>query len=205
MEVFKSRKNRVRLTDGGEVVKIFSDPESRKREAEILKRLNGFKSPSLITEDADSVTMEYVAGDLLIDRYLSADSAAARALASELMKTVTGLSKLMPDKIPSDENFRNYIVTDCGITRVDFEETAVGSMENWLAKILAFSSLYAVPDNIKFEFARELLEKITYNKKILTSEFKKELEFLAKRWDTVFPDSVYLKTSELINFKNCNK
>ena len=67
---FISRKNEVVLLNGNVVVKSFKDTKNFDIEYQMLALLSGFLSPKIIETKDNSIKMEYVKGDLLLDRYL---------------------------------------------------------------------------------------------------------------------------------------
>ncbi len=185
MKYFKSKKNTVYLKDDC-VVKEFRSSVNMETEFNVLQALDGNFSPRIIKKEGLKLTIEYINGELLLDKYLVADEESAIKLAMSLGKTVLGLRKILCDRIPNDENFRNYIIKDEAIFRVDFEETAQGTIECWLAKIMAFAMLYDVKLSVKKSFINTLTVSVPHSE-MLSFEFEKELKFLANRWNVDFP------------------
>lgn len=185
MKYFKSKKNTVYLKDDC-VVKEFRLSVNMETEFNVLQALDGNFSPRIIKKEGLKLTIEYINGELLLDKYLVADEESAIKLAMSLGKTVLGLRKILCDCIPNDENFRNYIIKDEAIFRVDFEETAQGTIECWLAKIMAFAMLYDVKLSVKKSFINTLTVSVPHSE-MLSFEFEKELKFLANRWNVDFP------------------
>lgn len=185
MKYFKSKKNTIYLKDDC-VVKEFRSSVNMETEFNVLQALDGNFSPRIIKKEGLKLTIEYINGELLLDKYLVADEESAIKLAMSLGKTVLGLRKILCDRIPNDENFRNYIIKDEAIFRVDFEETAQGTIECWLAKIMAFAMLYDVKLSVKKSFINTLTVSVPHSE-MLSFEFEKELKFLANRWNVNFP------------------
>lgn len=185
MKYFKSKKNTVYLKDDC-VVKEFRSSVNMATEFNVLQALDGNFSPRIIKKEGLKLTIEYINGELLLDKYLVADEKSAIKLAMSLGKTVLGLRKILCDRIPNDENFRNYIIKDEAIFRVDFEETAQGTIECWLAQIMAFAMLYDVKLSVKKSFINTLTVSVPHSE-MLSFEFEKELKFLANRWNVDFP------------------
>ena len=185
MKYFKSKKNTVYLKDDC-VVKEFRSSVNMETEFNVLQALDGNFSPRIIKKEGLKLTIEYINGELLLDKYLVVDEESAIKLARSLGKTVLGLRKILCDCIPNDENFRNYIIKDEAIFRVDFEETAQGTIECWLAQIMAFAMLYDVKLSVKKSFINTLTVSVPHSE-MLSFEFEKELKFLANRWNVDFP------------------
>jgi len=85
-----------------------------------------------------------------------------------------------------DMNFRNFILVNNKIYRVDFEETKKGSIEQDLGKLLAFSTMYDPPRTTwKLEFKEKLLKGIlkefSLREDELLEEEEKELQLIRKR------------------------
>ncbi len=185
MKYFKSKKNTVYLKDDC-VVKEFRSSVNMETEFNVLQALDGNFSPRIIKKEGLKLTIEYINGELLLDKYLVADEESAIKLAMSLGKTVLGLRRILCDRIPNDENFRNYIIKDEAIFRVDFEETVQGTIECWLAQIMAFAMLYDVKLSVKKSFINTLTVSVPHSE-MLSFEFEKELKFLANRWNVDFP------------------
>lgn len=189
---FQSRKNKVILNKNGNIEKTFASIKALETEISMLKLLNGNYAPSFIQKlSTNTIEMSYVKGTLLLDLYLKSDINTAKELAIILSKTINHIY-FLTNKITFDENFRNYIITpnfDC--VRIDFEESTDGTIESYIAKIMAFASLYDTSVDVKTTFISALANNLKPNSKILINEYKKELTFLANRWNTNFPSNLY--------------
>lgn len=159
--------------------KTFCCADACSNEAEALLALNGLYAPMLLARQPFILELEYIKGDLLLDRYLS--GADAPALAAMLADTINNIY-IKLNKIPYDENFRNYIVADKKIIRIDYEEAAVGSIELWCAKLAAYAALYNVGEEIKTAFISTLEAKLPLQKDIYNAHKQQELQQLAARW-----------------------
>ncbi len=187
MNNFESRKNTVVRLDNGNIQKTVLSKDAFEREAEVLKVLNGRHAPRLLFECYPTLEMECISGELLLDKYLSANAENAVLLATALSKTVREIFTLT-DKITFDENFRNYIISGDGdCYRVDFEETTRGTLVSYVAKISAFAALYDVETQIKHAFISTLINILNLDKETFLNAFKAELEFLSKRWGVPLP------------------
>lgn len=188
---FESRKNQVFLNQDSKVVKSFKESERFTKETQILEKLKGAYSPILISSSENEMLLSYIKGDLLLARYLYCDKTEAETLGKMLSKTVREIRKVLVDEITFDENFRNYIIAGNKIVRVDFEETCKGTMEEWCAKIMAFSTLYVVDSTVKVGFILGFLEGLDVNYDQLQINYNYETIFLAKRWGIRFPTVNY--------------
>ncbi|HQC55001.1 MAG TPA: hypothetical protein PKX91_04670 [Clostridia bacterium] len=190
--VFASRKNNVVLNKDSNIEKTFSNKEALKTEVSMLKKLQGEFAPSFINQLSDNcIEMSYVKGTLLLDYYLSSDTEVSKKLAESLANTIFYIHSTTK-KITFDENFRNYIVTpDFKCVRVDFEECTAGTLECYIAKIMAFASLYEVEKHIKVDFITSLCSFLKPNFKDLICEYETELKFLSNRWGVNFPTPLF--------------
>lgn len=190
--VFTSRKNKVVLNEKGNIEKTFSSEEALKTEVNMLKKLKGKFAPALLSQPSNScIEMNHIDGKLLLDCFLSSDIETAKKLAKSLAKTITHIHSTT-NKITFDENFRNYIVTpDFKCIRIDFEESTEGTLECYIAKVMAFASLYEVEDHIKIDFIGTLCRFLKPNFKELITEYKNELKFLSNRWGVDFPSALF--------------
>ncbi|NLT18546.1 MAG: hypothetical protein GXY10_03970 [Clostridiales bacterium] len=188
---FNSRKNEVILKDENIVVKSFKDTERFQTEFQTLTLLDGFYSPRILKTGIDFIEMQYIPGDLLLDKYLSADKEQAIRLGHILASTVKNLYVRLGQKIPFDENFRNYIFFQDIIFRVDFEETQEGKIEDWAAKILSFAILYDAEIQAKAEFINSFLKTLKISPKEIYSRLNREIIFLSDRWGKVLDQTDY--------------
>lgn len=179
---FISRKNEVVLLNGNVVVKSFKDTKNFDIEYQMLALLSGFLSPKIIETKDNSIKMEYVKGDLLLDRYLCADTEEGALLGKMLGNSVEALFCRMQSKIAFDENFRNYIVCGDSIFRVDFEETKQGKIEEWCAKIVSFAILYSAPFETKISFINSFIEEVCITRDEFLNLLQEEIVFLSARW-----------------------
>jgi hypothetical protein len=181
MKEYKSRRNKVTLTDEGIVRKEFSDKACCEKEALALRALNGCCAPPMLNKGDAVIETGLVEGDLLLDRYLRAAPGEAEKLAKTLAQTITYIYDRL-HSITFDENFRNYIVKGDEIVRVDFEEITEGTLEEWCAKVCAFAALYEVRDRVKLAFIDTLCKNLPIDREAFGEEFKKEVKFLSDRW-----------------------
>lgn len=181
MQAFFSRKNKVLLLDSGIISKTFCCASACINEAEALLALDGMYAPRLVSKQSLMLELEHIKGDLLLDRYLSAAPKDAVALASMLADAISSIYTKL-NKIPYDENFRNYIVSNKNIIRIDFEEAAIGSIELWCAQLAAYAALYNVTNETKTAFITTLEAKLPLQKDAYNTYKQKELQQLATRW-----------------------
>jgi|BioPla2DNA2_1021312.scaffolds.fasta_scaffold02049_10 hypothetical protein len=188
---FQSRKNTVELLDSGVVRKTFWSSDACAREAEVLNKLDGRRAPRLLFYGCPVIETEYIKGELLLNKYLTANEIAAKNLASALALTVEEIHRLT-GQITFDENFRNYIITQSGTcVRIDFEETTAGPLTEYAAKIAAFAALYDVAESVKLAFINSLAASLKIDKPSFCRAFQTELIFLSNRWGVPFPKSFF--------------
>lgn len=190
MKTFDSRKNRVVLLKSGVIRKTYSDISAYDNEVRLLTKLDGVLAPRLLTRGDKFIDISFIEGKLLIDEYLAADIKKAELLAASLAETVNYIYRTAGE-ITYDENFRNYIITDKGCVRVDFENTTAGTLESYISKLLAFATLYEVADDVKLMFTKTLVQKTNADIAGLTSEYERELRFLSARWKIAFPCELF--------------
>lgn len=191
MRFFQSRRNRVFLSNDGTIHKIFKDASDFENEAAILLRLDGEGAPRLLEKFGDTLRIEYIDGKLLLDAYLESDESIAASLAYMLADTIGLIRNKLSKLIPFDENFRNYIISDKSVVRIDLEETQSGILEEWCAKTAAFATLYEVSQTVKIAFITTLFKTVCIDMSAIMPIYLAELRFLAARWQVPFPSDVY--------------
>jgi len=189
MRVFRSRKNKVVLTEEGIIRKTFASATACDKEAEALVALQGNHAPVLLSRQDLVIETGYIEGDLLLERYLCASCEKAAELATMLANTILSIYTSL-NRITFDENFRNYIVAKEKIYRVDFEEVTEGDLEQWCAKLFAFATLYDTDDQVKTVFIRTLQNILPLRKERLSAAYQKELSALAARWRKRYPKNI---------------
>jgi len=189
-KVFESKKNKVFLNNEGVIVKEFAKSSSCDTEESMLRQLDGNHAPKLLMRKDNTLYIEYIEGTLLVDEYIHAEPAKAEKLAASLARAVKEIYALT-GKITFDENFRNYIIKDGEITRIDLEETTDGTLADWCAKLMAFASLYDAPDASKHIFLKTLANALDMDGSILRAQYEKELNSLSNRWKVPFPAKIF--------------
>ncbi len=179
---FESRKNVVEQQNTI-VVKHFESEENFENECRILKILNGRCSPKMLCAKNEQVEMEFIDGERLVDLFVGADLQQIESLAKMMAECVLQIFSILKTEIPNDENFRNYVVYQEKIYRLDFEETTTGTLLEWCAKILAFAFLYHNSEEVKLAFAKKLALLLKVVSNDLIENVKKETCFLEKRWN----------------------
>lgn len=198
MFTFISRKNAVSLTDDGNILKTFENARALETERAALRLLDGRLAPKLLAATDNSLVLQYVKGDLLLDRYLTTDEYTAAVLAASVAETVRGIHKLTDGLITVDENFRNYIVTENGCVRIDFEEASAGTLTGACAKLSAFAVLYEVRESVKLCFVSSLFDKLCLDSAGFLSLFETELSHLSSRWNVLYPTDLFSKIAFII-------
>ncbi len=203
MKEFQSKKNKVYLTADKLVYKEYSNTEAFDKEVSTLKKVQSKYTPKLLSYDRNLRTaiLSYTEGELLVDRFVAADKASAKELATLLTETVFYLHKMLGEFITYDENFKNYIVCDSKCVRIDFEECVEGTLESWCAKISAFASLYENSVEVKAEFIKVLAHGLKVNVAKFLSEYETELRTLAERWKVDFSDETFVAVSKKFKTK----
>lgn len=189
-KVFESKKNRVTLLESGVIVKEFQNADACVNEEAILRMLDGNHAPRLIGRRGNALYTEYTEGRLLVDAYVNCKMAEAEALAGMLADAVREIYRVT-GRITMDENFRNYVIKDGKVIRLDFEEAAEGTIESWCAGIFAFASLYEGIEESKLAFMKTLEQRLGTAREALIIEYHKELDFLSSRWGVPFPERLY--------------
>ncbi len=182
---FASKRNRVSwaIVEGKKVViKKYNSIFDCNNEVTQLKKLSAINVPKLLVQDGDTVTMEYISGNLLLEEYLVADSTKAYRLGISLGEFVKSYVEIEEKIFPSDENFRNYIINEKGCFRIDLEIMESCSYLEWIAKIVSFGESYKVESGIKEEFLRGLKVVLGYNDKDIEKYVKEFSKILKKRW-----------------------
>lgn len=192
MKEFESKRNRVRL-EGEVIKKTFSTTMGYQKEKAMLEKLASTCCPRLIgwdccdAESRYELEMEYIEGQLLIDRYFDCENSEVKALAVALCKTITQIREVLGNQILVDENFRNYIVVGENIVRIDFEQAEEGELKDWIAKLVSFCLLYDVSDEKKIDFAKTVVDNFNLMSEAMILQIAEELKFLSKRWGVCYP------------------
>lgn len=195
---FLSKKNNVLQVekDGQTIVlKQYRDISNAKREYEILQYLsnNDIQIPTVISNNSEGLYMEYVEGITLLDYYMKLENDCLDDYLSVLVslskyhkKLYSVLDKYKTNTILGDMNFRNYIIKDNQIFRIDFEECKEGSLESDIGKMAAFALTYNpsfTPWKQKFtsSLIHVFSEELRISKNNIAQEMEKELEEMKVR------------------------
>ena len=127
-------------------------------ENEKILRLSGERAPKLYDYGYNTVYMEYVEGNLLLDEIIEKPTQ-YHTVQAFYEFLVWFLSKL--ELVPCDLNFRNFIIKDNICFGLDFEETKKGDILECLTKAIAYCYLYDLEYQKKREFVSSLLKCIS--------------------------------------------
>lgn len=184
IKTFYSKRNKVLLVevDGKLMVKkIFADVKDCQREIEQLHALKSINVPSIISFGQDYILMTYIEGELLLDLLLSSTKDELPFLAKLLAQYLVGYHASTKDRIIADLNFRNFIVAKGTLYGVDFENTKTGTLEESIAKAIAFVLYYDLLEENKKVFILSLLEQARFTKEEIMPYLESELDFLEQR------------------------
>lgn len=142
---FDSKKNNVCLMDINGVVfvrKNFRNNDIFNTELAELKSLQSLNIPKILNVGDCYIDMEYINGNLFLNEYLNSDLIRLKNITVMLSDFIKSYRKLRHNFILNDENFRNYIIKNDSCYRVDFEDITIGSIEEWISKLICFAILY---------------------------------------------------------------
>lgn len=169
-----SKKNKVyRIQDGNKshILKIFTDIKSYDKELEVLNFLNkkGILVPLILKTNENSITLEDLGETTLLSIYEELEKNKDnnyQDIIESLLSWLEGYYKISEayygrECILFDMNFRNFIIKNNQIYRIDFEEVTFGKKESDIGKILAFGLTYS-PEftGWKKEFEKDFVEEI---------------------------------------------
>ncbi len=196
---FESKKNDVRCQDG-RVIKRFENEKSFMREVACLKKFQSLNVPQIVSFDKTEkvVETEFVAGNLLIDEFMTATIKRVRELADMVADFIVGFNTIDPTLIAGDENFRNYIVDGKKLYRLDFENAKKGNVLKSLSMLSSFCCCYDTSIKKQCAFVRQLVSHFDILIEDFVVMFKKDLIFLSKRQKKDFPKSVYLMIKSVL-------
>lgn len=194
-----SKKNKVyRIKDGDKshILKIFTDIKSYNKELEVLKFLNkkGLLVPKILENNGKSIVLEDLGETTLLSIYEELEKNNDnnyQAIIENLLLCLQCFYKAAEDFygkecILFDMNFRNFIVKNNQIYRIDFEEVTFGKKESDIGKLLAFGLTYS-PEftEWKKEFEQALvlgiIESGVYDMESVEEEKNLELARIRRR------------------------
>ncbi len=194
-----SKKNKVyRIKDGGKshILKIFTDTKSLDKELELLKFLykEDILVPKILNTNKDSITLEDLGETSLLSTYEELEknnNIKYQGIIESLLSWLERFYKISEsyygkECILFDMNFRNFIVKNRQVYRIDFEEVAFGKKESDIGKLLAFGLTYK-PEQTEWKkefekaFINEIVRSGLYDLENVIAEKDSELEKIKVR------------------------
>lgn len=194
-----SKKNKVyRIKDGGKsyILKTFTDMKSFNKELEVLSFLNkkGILAPLILNTSEDSITLEDLGETTLLSIYEELEKNNDKNYQDIIENVLSWLESFYKiseayygkECILSDMNFRNFIVKNKQIYRIDFEEVNFGKKESDIGKLLAFGLTYK-PEQTEWkkefekDFVREVIKSGLYDINSVVEERDLELGKINER------------------------
>lgn len=182
---------RVFETNRTYIKKTFSNIENMKKEIEFLKILkdNKINVPNIINIESDTLILEDLGEVTLLDWYENLEKLNSHDYKYEMiklarwMKDFYNLTNACFNKqfILSDVNFRNFIIKDNEVYGIDFEQVALGNLENDAGKLLSYALTYKpAMTNWKVNFCDEFINvlslELKIDKELIIKEKEKELK-----------------------------
>lgn len=169
-----SKKNKVyRIKDGGKshILKTFTDIKSFNKELEVLSFLNkkDILAPLILNTSEDSITLEDLGETTLLSTYEELEENNDKNYQDIIGNLLSWLESFYKaaetyygrECILGDMNFRNFIVKNKQIYRIDFEEVTFGKKESDIGKLLAFGETYK-PEQTEWkkEFEKDFVGEV---------------------------------------------
>lgn len=162
---FHSRKNKVYLRDekGNKYIeKIYSDAMLAKRAYEIYQEINeSVACPKVIEAYGNTINMQYIEGDTLLDIFLRAQRDKIELTVDSLLICLENLYKA--NYIQTDNNFSNYIFNNGKCYAIDFDEmikiaNSGYTYNDCISDIILFALTY---DFVDMEYKASFVKAIT--------------------------------------------
>lgn len=192
----RNQVNRIISEDKSFISKIFYEEESYKKEHELFTILekSGANVPKILKSFKQELLMEDLGDLTLLSWYENLEKQNSYEYEKMIIKFCSWLKSFYSitynhfnqSYILFDVNFRNFLINDDEIYGIDFEQSALGSIETDAGKLAAFSLTYdpAFTEwKIRFhdKFIEVLSEELQINKDIILTEEHKELEAIKNR------------------------
>lgn len=179
MKKFISKKNNVFL-NGDVIVKKFTSVDRQQKELDIYKKLDGkLHAPHIISCYGNTVEIEYIDGDTLLDVFISYENEGKNA--SEIfLKLINWLKRFndVTGKRFYDVNLRNFIYYRGEVYGIDFEDAADGTYLEDIGKLFAYILTYnPMFTQYKFNLIKALFTEAGYSKEVF-AQMEKELNLL---------------------------
>lgn len=195
---FESKKNKVlkvRMEDNYYIRKEYADYSRMAKEFEILKHMDtrGANIPKPYKMESNTIHMAFIDGILLLDYYTELEKRQEdeyedfiHKLAQAHLNIYLSLNFFDKNMILKDMNFRNYLISNDVIYRIDFEDCEQGNIAGDIGKLAAFALTYnPVKTAWKKKFTNRLIRIFSETFKIqieqISYEMNKELELIKAR------------------------
>lgn len=179
---FDSRRNTVTL-EGGTVVKTYTDLRCRLTEERLLEQLKdaGLAVASILTSREDSLTLEYIDGNVyaqMIEELTVEHIVALIEWQQAYYAAAPGLGR-------ADINLRNYIFSEGKCIGLDFEEVSLTSPLEDYGRLLAFlATYYPAISDAKKSVVKTFFEQLQlrgFKRQDLRPYIYQELHFMQRR------------------------
>ncbi|MDY0236281.1 MAG: RIO1 family regulatory kinase/ATPase [Gudongella sp.] len=192
----KNKVYRIVEVDNTYILKTLRDTKSYDKELEVLKLLNdkGLLVPKILNVNKYSITLEDLGEVTLLSIYEKLENNNDKNyqhIIESLLSWLDNFYKVAEDYyrrecVLSDMNFRNFIVKNNRIYRIDFEEVGFGKKEADVGKLLAFGLTYN-PEHTEWKkqfekaFVVEIQKRGLYDMESVIAEKNLELERIKER------------------------
>ena len=158
------------------------------REYHFLSQTQGVKTPKVLAKGENSLCLEYINGQLLLEKLEEAERAGAPfyPYLSLLIDFLERFYKAWPGYAYGDINFRNFIIAEDGIHGIDLEETREGKIAADIGKVAAYLLTYdpactLYKKEIVDYFINSSAGKLNIQKNDIADEQCKELDYMKVR------------------------
>lgn len=182
------------------------------KEVDLLRHLREYEVmvPDIYFTSNNLIIMEYIAGEIMLDRILSLEESEVTCSSEEVYQTINQLAQWLLSfyqamrkwkkrlYVKEDVNLRNFIYSQGKIYGIDFENTHPGVIEADVGKLCAFLLTYT-PEFTEWRcsftekliriFSRELL----LDTEVVIRAMRKEITVIAHRRKTSYSMEVVNK------------
>lgn len=192
----RNKVYRIKEGDKSHILKIFTKTESLDKEVQVLRLLNdkGLPVAKILETNESSIILEDLGESTLLSIYEELEKNNDKAygyLIKEILSWLEGFYKVTQayygkECILLDMNFRNFILKEGRIYRIDFEEVTFGKKESDIGKLLAFGLTYNPKEtewkkDFEKDFIKQMENSGLYDVERVIAERDLELEKIKKR------------------------